>query len=227
MQTSAPAPARARMHAALSCCAVARGGAKKPGAVVVRRQAWLRRTCVVLAAGTAAADVAGVVAVRVVRVARSTRVAASITVILTPSFALARSIAIVTLIAHLVCSARVSCYGPRKFIAFVSRIAWSIIPFIFVKPDAAPYIPPVIAGMVAACVAVTVVGIACLTRVTAGTRRGRSAVCTRPVGQTWPAATASHQLWSQSVIPLSCRRPTPQLPPLQLPSLVTGASCGI
>ena len=227
MQTSAPAPARAHARSVKLLCGWRVVARKKPGVVVVRRQAWLRRTCVVLAAGTAAADVAGVVAVRVVRVARSTRVAARITVSLTPSFASARSIAIVTLITRLVCSARVSCYDPRKFIAFVSRIAWPIIPFIFVKPGAAPYIPPVIAGMVAACVAVTVVGIACLTRVTAGTRRGRSAVCTRPVGQTWPAATASHQLWSQSVIPLSCRRPTPQLPPLQLPSLVTGASCGI
>ena len=57
-------------------------------------------------------------------------------------------------------------------IASVSRIAWSIIPAIFVKPVAFPYIPPVIAGMVAAGFAISVVCIACLTRVTAGTRRG-------------------------------------------------------
>ena len=215
LQTSAPAPARARMHAPLSCCAVAGGGAEKPGVVVVRRMAWLRRTCVVVLAGrTAAAAVAA-------------DVAFSITVMITISFTIEAAVALMTSQTFLQNLAGSDLPAAPGFIALVSRIAWSILPSIFVKPGAAPYIPPVIAGMVAACVAVTVVGIACLTRVTAGTRRGRSAVCTRPVGQTWPAATASHQLWSQSVIPLSCRRPTPQLPPLQLPSLVTGASRGI
>ena len=96
LQTSAPAPARAHARSVKLLCGWRVVARKKPGVVVVRRQAWLRRTCVVLAAGTAAADVAGVVAVRVVRVARSTRVAARITVSLTPSFASARSIAIVT-----------------------------------------------------------------------------------------------------------------------------------
>jgi hypothetical protein len=98
------APARARMHAPFSCCAMARGGAEKPGlgggaAARATRMAWLRRTCGVLAGGTAAAAVAGAVAAAgtaIVAAAVAAVVAAFCAAGITPSGAFYSSVAVIT-----------------------------------------------------------------------------------------------------------------------------------